>query len=101
MSDSSAWAQVGKINGRFLRATFCGGFAWACWQGFEAGSVLLGCFAVMFACGALWHGGMAVFQSIKVIVGSFKWRKFKRSGAKPKADAIATEAELRARGLMK
>lgn len=101
MSGSSGWAKVLKINGRFLRATFCGVIAWGCWLGFEAGSVLLGMFAVMFACGTIWHGGIALFQSIQIVVGSFKWRAFKRKGAKPKADPVAGEADLRATGLIK
>lgn len=101
MSGVSGWTTVWKINGRFLRATFCGGLAWGCWRGFEAGSTLLGLFAVAFVCGAIWHGSIALFQSLQIIIGSIKWRRFKRGGTTPKADPVAVEADLQAKGLIK
>ena len=101
MSDTSTWPQIWKINGRFLRATFCAGFAWLCWQGYLAGIGWLGLFAVMFACGALIHGVIALFGAIRMIVGSFKWRRFKRTGVAPKADPVARETDLRKAGLIR
>lgn len=101
MSEGTAWGQVGKINGHFLRASACAGIAWACWQGFEAGSILLGMFTAIFACGAVWHGLIATFQTLRILIGSFKWRRFKRGGAAPKADPVAGEDALRAGGLIK
>lgn len=101
MSEVKAWGQVGKINGQFLRASACAGITWACWQGFEAGSILLGCFAVMFASGTVWHGTVALFKTLRILIGSFKWRRFKRGGVTPKADPVAGEDALRTRGLIK
>lgn len=100
MSDISAWEQVWRINGRFLRATFCGGFAWLCWQGYIVGIGWLGLFAAMFAVGAVIHGGIALFQTIKAIVGSLRWGRYQKLGANPKADKLAERDVLRKRGLL-
>lgn len=100
MSEISAWTQVWQINQRFLRALGCGGLTWLCWLGCLAGIDWLILFAAMFAVGVVWHGTIAVFQTVKAIAGTMRWSRFKKQAATPKADRLAGRASLKKRGLL-
>ncbi|WP_299825305.1 hypothetical protein [uncultured Roseobacter sp.] len=100
MSEVSAWGKVWQINGRSLRALCCGWLARLCWQGYQVGIDWLILFAAMFAVGAVWHGVIAVFQTVKAIAGMQAWGSFKKKGNDPKADRMADRDALRKRGLL-
>ena len=100
MSEVSAWEKVWRINGRYLSALFCGWIAWLCWQGYDVGIDWLILFVAMFAVGAVLHGVIAVFQTVKAIVGTLTWGRFKSKGNDPKADRMAERDALRKRGLL-
>ncbi|MGC3939944.1 hypothetical protein ACOTTU_19230 [Roseobacter sp. EG26] len=100
MSEVSAWEQVWRINQRYLRALCCGWLAWLCWQGYVAHVDWLILFVAIFAVGAVFHGVIAVFQTVKAIAGTLRWGRFKSKGSDPKADRMAQRAALRKRGLL-
>ncbi|MEM6890512.1 MAG: hypothetical protein AAF636_20620 [Pseudomonadota bacterium] len=96
----SDWSHIWKISQRFLRATICAFIAWLCAHGPHAGINWLIYFGILFAAGAIVHGAVALFQTIKAIVAMMRWLRFKRKGADPKADQLAGRDALRKRGLL-
>ena len=100
MSEVTAWEQIWKINQRYLRALFCGFIAWLCAHGPQAGVNWLVYFAILFAAGAIVHGAIALFQTIKAVVATMRWLRCKSKGADPKADQLARRDDLRKGGLL-
>ena len=58
-------------------------------------------FAAMFGVGMIWHGTVATFQTIKVILGTLRWSRYRKGHATPKADPMAKAEDLRAKGILK
>lgn len=101
MSDTSDWSQIGKINFTFLRACACGGIAWLCLKGYETGVDWLLWIAAMYLGGAAFYAVIAIYKTIKVILGTMRWSRFRKGHAAPKSDPMAGEKDLRAKGILK
>lgn len=101
MSDQPTLADIGRINSACLRAAFGFAGAWLFWRlavpGFEA--FLL--FSAIWGFGGLLCAGKACIEIAKLLLRMRRWSRFKRQGVDPKADPIAHEQELRAKGLIK
>lgn len=102
VTDPSGWKPVWKINGAFLRAAAGFGLAWLFWQAAQLpGFELVLYLAAVFVIVGVKHAGVALIELIKWIWRIRRWAKYRRQGSAPKADRIASEADLRARGLIK
>lgn len=103
MSESSGfWPTFLKFSAACLRATASGALAWLFWQagalpGFEACLFL----AAIFGLVAVKHTIIAVIEIVRLIRRDLNWARFRRQGAAPKADRMASDAELRKRGLIR
>ncbi|MEO0624685.1 MAG: hypothetical protein AAFU49_12935 [Pseudomonadota bacterium] len=103
MTDApSGWTTVWKINAACLRVTASGVLAWLFWQGgTEPGFEGLLFVAAIFALVAVKHAGIALIETVRLVLRARKWARFQAKGAKPKADRMAAEADLKARGLIR
>lgn len=91
-----------RVNGDFLRATASGTLAWVFWQGHDVpGFEILVFCAVIFAMVAIWRTGAALYGIVRLILGHTRRGRYKAQGAKPKADGMAQEADLKRRGLIR
>ncbi len=101
MSDKPSFKVIFKINGLFLRALISAGVAWLFWQGYRSGSFVMGGFAGMFAATGGFLLLKALFELFTLSLRITHWGRFKRKGAAPKADPVARQEELRAKGLIR
>ena len=98
----TGWGAIWKINAACLRAAAGFGFAWVFWQGaLLPGWELFLYLAVVFGIVGVKHSGIALIEIVRWIWRMRKWARYRRQGSAPKADRIASEADLRARGLMR
>ncbi|WP_130406986.1 hypothetical protein [Thalassococcus sp. S3] len=89
------------INLDLLRASAGFGLGWVCWQAASPEFWLLSFAAVVCTIAGVKRFGHAIVGLIKWINGQRKLKRFEAQGASPKADRMASEAELRQRGLIK
>lgn len=101
MSATPSWKHILKINGHLLAAGLAGAFAWGFDQIGHGDWVLFKLFAAMFAVTALVKFCQALWAITMLILRSLTWARYKRQGVTPKADTLADQAALRARGLIK
>lgn len=92
-----AWA----INLDLARACAGFGLAWVFWQMHSPAFWMFGFIAVACALAGVKRLGMALFGIGKLILGRRKVGAYRKQGAVPKADALASEAELKLQGLIK
>lgn len=97
-NDEPGWKAVLKINGACLRAMVGFACGWGLWHlPHGPGSGIAQLFAALFFASAAHHSGLALFEISKFI----RWARFRRQGARPKADPMAQHADLKSRGLLK
>lgn len=101
MSNSAHTNPTKQINKEFIGAFVCGFIGWLCWQAhspdFYVGGfmgLLMGMASVKCFFRGLWALG-------KAIIASMTWSRFQARGSAPKADGMASEDDLRRRGLLK
>lgn len=99
MSDNITLANVAKFSGLCLRATFGFAGAWLFWRMAAPGFEAFALFAVIWALGGAICACQALFHLCKMLLRLRKMAAFKKKGADPKADPMAKDADLRAKGL--
>lgn len=99
MSDDITLTNIGKFSGLCLRATFGFGGGWLFWQMAVPGYELIALFAFAWAVGGAICAAQALYHLVKMILRLRKMAAFKRKGVDPKADPIASGADLKAKGL--
>lgn len=98
----TGWTTIWKINAASLRATASGAIAYGLWWvSLHPGHSIAVFFAVLFAIVGVKHAGIALIELIKWILRTWRWAKYRAQGSPPKADRIASEADLKARGLIR
>ena len=90
-----------QINLDLVRACAGFGLAWVFWQMHRLEFCMLEFIAVACALAGVKRLGMALFGVGKLILGRRKVGAYRKRGAAPKADALAREEDLRAKGLIK
>ncbi|MEM7530456.1 MAG: hypothetical protein AAF416_22955 [Pseudomonadota bacterium] len=102
MTEAPLWPAIWKINGNCLRAAMGFGFGWVFLEWSTApGFELAALFAGLFALGGALCAVRAVIGTIKLILRQRRWARYGAQGAAPKADRLAREADLRAKGLIR
>jgi len=101
MVDRPAWGAVLQINRTFLSASFSAGIAWLFarigapgWTGWDI-------VAILFGYGALKGTVRALLGIFWLIQRDLTWSRYRARGAAPKADQLANDADLKAKGLIK
>lgn len=99
MSEQPSLKAIGKINGAFLQAMTGLGGAWIFWGLTGPGFEVFTAFAAIFAIGGVIALCKAVYLLIRAIDKCITWGGFKSKGKDPKADPVASEDDLRKKGL--
>ncbi len=99
MSDKPSWKTIGKVNGAFIKAMVALGAGWLFWRMAVPGFDLFGAYGAIFAIGGVALFCAATYQLIRTITKSLTWGRFKAKGKDPKADPMASETDLDAKGL--
>lgn len=89
------------FNVECLRASASFALAWGCWQAHGPQTMIFGFMAVIFAAVGVKRMWFALAALVRLIKSRRKIERFKASGAAPKADRMAGDDDLRARGLIK
>lgn len=97
----ATWKVILRINLHFLAASLGFALAWAIWDLTATGLEILRVGAVIFAFIGLKQTCLGLIGILKVIADRRKWRRYRAQGVSPKADQMANEAVLRARGLIR
>ena len=96
------WATFWKVNLAALRAVASGAIAWWFWRFSDANGLSLLIFAAaLFAIIAVKHAVIALVAVIRMIMRQRKWARYRQQGTNPKADRMASEEDLRAKGLIR
>jgi hypothetical protein len=101
MSDDIGWKPVLEINLNFLRAILGFGLGWWMWNLSSPEWLLFGFVAVVAAIAGAKRFIQALWGVSRLILRRIKLKRYRRQGARPKADTLAQENDLRARGLIK
>lgn len=101
MSQNTGWTIFGGVLLDLTRTLIAALLAYVVWRAYSPEFYLFGFLAAILAFAALKRFFHALFGIGKLVAGSIRWTGFQRKGAAPKADPIATKAELRRRGLTK
>lgn len=101
MAGSASSNPIFEINTTFLRGALGLGLGWGAWQIASPELWLFGWVAIVAAAAGTIKVAQGLFGVVKLIRGQRKLAKYERKGVAPKADAMAQERELRARGLIK
>jgi len=99
MSGQPSIKTIGKINGIFAQAMLGAGAGWIFGRMAVPGFELFGVYAVIFAIGGVIAFCCAVYQLIHAIKKCLTWGRFQSKGTDPKADPVASEDDLRNKGL--
>ncbi len=91
---------VREINIAFLRAAFGFGLAWVSWQLYAPEAFLFGLIAAAAAIGATKRLIEGLWKTWRLMARERKLARYRRQGGAPKADTLADEDDLRARGLI-
>jgi len=100
MSERVTLKAILKINADCLRAALFGALAWGFWQLHSEGDFIFGVFAALFAFGFVKAVVVAIYGIGKLILKQRAQTQYRAQGAKPKADSLARESDLRQRGLL-
>lgn len=102
MTDQApAWSAWGKIGGNAFRAAFGFGGAWLFWKLAGPGFEMVYAFAAIFAVGGSIRAVLALGWTVRLVLSRRSYARFRSQGAKPKADHLAGEADLRKKGLLR
>lgn len=96
------WGTFSKVNVASLRAMASGAFAWWLWRCSDVSGLSLLIFAAaLFAIIAVKHAVIALAAVVRLILRQRKWARYRRQGTDPKADRMASEEDLRSKGLIR
>ncbi|MEP1520924.1 hypothetical protein [Ascidiaceihabitans sp.] len=100
MSDDIGWKPVWEINLNFLRASVGFSLGWLMWQAYSPEWFYFGFVSVL-----CWIGGakrliQALWGLMRLLLRKRKLSRYRRQGTTPKADKLAQENDLRARGII-
>lgn len=100
MSDDIGWKPVWEINLNFLRAGLGFGLGWVMWQLYAPEWFYFGFVSVV-----CWVAGakrliQALWGLLRLVRRKQNLSGYRKQGAAPKAEKLAQESDLRARGLV-
>lgn len=101
MTGKLTFKTIRLVNGLFLRAAFGFASGWVFWQLAVPGWEIFKLHAVMLTVGGVICLIKALFHLTVQIIQSLTWARFRAQGSEPKADPIASDEELRAKGYTK
>lgn len=99
MSDAAARKPFVQFNIECLKASAGIYIGWVLWAVAEHGYEFFFLMSVLFYFAGFKRALIALFILGKLILGMRKLAQFKRKGATPKADSLASEDDLRKKGL--
>ena len=101
MTGSSPWPETWKIVVDFLRASLGFGLAWLLWQMAVSGFELFKLFAIVCAVAGAKRAIVGLVGLVRLILDQRRKARFRAQGATPKADKLASDADLKRRGLIR
>ena len=101
MQPSSGWKAIWTINAAFLRSGASFALAWGTWAvRTHPGYEIFAFIAAIFALVGVKHAVIALVGVVRLILSQRRMARYRAQGATPKADRMASAADLRARGLL-
>ena len=101
MTNDIGWKPVIEFGDHMVRASAGFGLGWLFWEMNGPDWPFFIFFAVCCAVGGLIRLWMAFRVLLRLLGRARKLGSFRKKGKTPKADRLATEAELKARGLFR
>lgn len=101
MTDSSGLSLTGKLVFRLSGAAILAGAAWVFWQVGVGDWIFFRLVAANFAGGAVICLVQALWHFVQLLRHLSRLGRFKRKGAAPKADRMASAQDLDESGLLK
>ncbi|MEL7444330.1 MAG: hypothetical protein AAGK02_00780 [Pseudomonadota bacterium] len=96
------WNALVAFNLNCLRATAGFGLAWVFWRvSQQPGLELLLYLAGVFALAGAKRAIQALIGLVRLILRARRWARYRRKGVAPKADRMASNDDLKRRGLIR